>query len=49
MAVMRDMIPAFELFQPASVEEAVALLDQHGDRDRRDDDPHGGGESLGHP
>ncbi len=31
MAVMRDMIPAFELFQPASVEEAVALLDQHGD------------------
>jgi xanthine dehydrogenase YagS FAD-binding subunit len=31
MAVMRDMIPAFELFQPASVEDAIALLDQHGD------------------
>ena len=31
MAVMRDMIPAFELFQPTSVEDAVALLDRHGD------------------
>src|SRR6186997_322902 len=29
MAVIRDMMPAFELFQPASIDEALALLDQH--------------------
>lgn len=31
MAVIRDMIPAFELFQPTSVEDALSLLAQHGD------------------
>jgi len=31
MAVIRDMMPAFELFQPATIDEAVALLDRHGD------------------
>ncbi len=31
MAVIRDMIPAFELFQPTSVDEALGLLDQHGE------------------
>lgn len=30
MAVIRDMIPTFELFQPASVEEALDLLDRYG-------------------
>ncbi len=30
MATIRDMIPAFELFQPASVEDAMALKDQYG-------------------
>ena len=30
MAVIRDMMPAFELFQPASVDDALALLDRHG-------------------
>jgi len=30
MATIRDMIPAFELFQPASVEDALALKDQYG-------------------
>lgn len=30
MTVMRDVIPAFELFQPASIGDAVRLLDQHG-------------------
>jgi xanthine dehydrogenase YagS FAD-binding subunit len=30
MAVIRDMMPAFELFQPASIDEALALLDRHG-------------------
>ena len=29
MAVIRDMMPVFELFQPASLEDALALLDQH--------------------
>src|SRR3954453_878747 len=29
MAVIRDMMPAFELFQPASIDEALWLLDQH--------------------
>ena len=31
MAVIHDMIPAFELFQPADTEGAVALLRQYGD------------------
>jgi xanthine dehydrogenase YagS FAD-binding subunit len=31
MAVIRDMIPAFELFQPATVEDAVALLSRYGE------------------
>ena len=30
MATIRDVMPAFELFQPTSVEAALALLDQHG-------------------
>src|SRR3954464_14790879 len=30
MAVIRDMMPAFELFQPASVEDALGLLDKYG-------------------
>jgi xanthine dehydrogenase YagS FAD-binding subunit len=30
MAVIRDMMPAFELFQPASIDDALALLDRHG-------------------
>ena len=27
MAIIRDVMPAFELFQPASVDDALALLD----------------------
>src|SRR3954447_8633701 len=30
MAVIRDMMPAFELFQPATIDAALALLDRHG-------------------
>jgi xanthine dehydrogenase YagS FAD-binding subunit len=30
MAVFRDVMPAFELFQPASANDAVALLSEHG-------------------
>ena len=30
MAVIRDIIPAFELYQPASVDDAIKLLDRHG-------------------
>jgi xanthine dehydrogenase YagS FAD-binding subunit len=30
MAVIRDIMPAFELFQPASVDEALALTERHG-------------------
>jgi xanthine dehydrogenase YagS FAD-binding subunit len=30
MAMMRDMIPGFELFQPADIDDAVELLDRHG-------------------
>ena len=30
MAVIRDMMPAFELFQPATTKDALALLDRHG-------------------
>src|SRR5215471_8753380 len=30
MAIVRDIMPAFELFQPANVNDAVALLDREG-------------------
>src|SRR5471032_1916303 len=30
MAVIRDVMPAFELFQPATIDDAVGLLDKHG-------------------
>jgi xanthine dehydrogenase YagS FAD-binding subunit len=30
MAVIRDVMPAFELFLPSSVDDALALLDRHG-------------------
>ena len=30
MAVIRDVMPVFELYQPASVADALALLNQHG-------------------
>ena len=30
MAVIRDVMPVFELFQPTTVDEALALLDRHG-------------------
>src|SRR5262245_57553272 len=30
MAVIRDIIPAFELFQPTSVDDALKLLDRYG-------------------
>ncbi len=30
MAVIRDVMPAFELFQPASLQDAQALLDRYG-------------------
>jgi xanthine dehydrogenase YagS FAD-binding subunit len=30
MAVIRDMMPAFELYQPTTVDETLALLDRHG-------------------
>jgi xanthine dehydrogenase YagS FAD-binding subunit len=30
MAVIRDVMPAFELFQPTSVDAALELLDRHG-------------------
>ncbi len=30
MAVIRDIIPAFELYQPASIDDAIKLLDRHG-------------------
>jgi xanthine dehydrogenase YagS FAD-binding subunit len=30
MAVIHDVIPAFELFQPASISDAVTLLNRHG-------------------
>lgn len=31
MAVIRDMIPPFELFQPTGVDDAVRLMREHGD------------------
>src|SRR5690242_2670836 len=30
MAVIRDVMPVFELYQPASVDDALRLLGQHG-------------------
>jgi xanthine dehydrogenase YagS FAD-binding subunit len=30
MAVIRDVMPVFELFQPTTVDDALALLDRHG-------------------
>jgi xanthine dehydrogenase YagS FAD-binding subunit len=30
MAVIRDMMPAFELFQPVSIEDTLTLLDRYG-------------------
>ena len=30
MAVIRDVMPVFELYQPASVDDALKLLDRHG-------------------
>src|SRR5438094_8972985 len=30
MAVIRDVMPVFELCQPASIDEAIKLLDRHG-------------------
>jgi len=30
MAIVRDIMPAFELFQPAKIEDALSLLDRHG-------------------
>src|SRR5213082_2349621 len=32
MAVIRDVMPAFELFQPATIDAAPELLDRYGDR-----------------
>ena len=31
MAVIRDIIPAFELFQPTSIDDAIRLLEAHRD------------------
>lgn len=31
MAVIRDMMPAFELLQPTTLDDAVALLERHGE------------------
>src|ERR1700680_5195110 len=30
MAVIRDVMPFFELYQPASIDDAIKLLDKHG-------------------
>jgi xanthine dehydrogenase YagS FAD-binding subunit len=30
MAIIRDIMPAFELYQPATTEDALGLLDKHG-------------------
>ena len=32
MAIIRDMIPAFDLFQPTSVDDALALVAEHGEQ-----------------
>ena len=31
MAIIRDMIPAFELFQPTSAEDAIEQVDRYGE------------------
>src|SRR5687768_4110521 len=31
MAVIRDVMPAYELFQPGDVDGAIALLNEHGE------------------
>src|SRR5712691_3301358 len=30
MAIVRDIMPAFELFQPATIQDALTLLDRYG-------------------
>ena len=30
MPIIRDVMPAFQLFQPASIDDALSLLDTHG-------------------
>src|SRR5436190_20792912 len=30
MAVIRDVMPVFDLYQPASIDDAIKLLDKHG-------------------
>ena len=30
MAIIRDIMPAFELFQPATIDDTLRLLDQYG-------------------
>src|SRR5258708_14586352 len=30
MAVIRDVMPVFELYQPASIDDAIKLLDRYG-------------------
>ena len=32
MAVIRDVMPAFELFQPASIDAGLELLERYGDK-----------------
>jgi xanthine dehydrogenase YagS FAD-binding subunit len=32
MAIIRDIMPAFELFQPATIDDALNLLDQYGSK-----------------
>src|ERR1700691_224068 len=32
MAVIRDVMPAFELFQPLTVDDAMVLLARHGEK-----------------
>src|SRR5579862_734195 len=37
MAIIRDIMPAFELFQPATVDDALRLLGEHGGHNGNDD------------
>ena len=32
MAVIRDVMPVFELYQPGSIDDAIKLVEQNGDR-----------------
>ena len=41
MAVIRDVMPAFQLFQPTSIADAQKLLEQHGQRCLGDGGRHG--------